>query len=291
MWWHDEEYPTIRKRKNSRKRKSSREPLLLVNARVKEQRRMWRQRWTSVFILTLSLAAAVWLLLLGTQSLGKLLFSDNDQFVINELVIESDGSLVTARRVKEWAQIDEGMNLFDIDIEETQRKLSAMVPVIESVTIRRVLPDKMVIQVRERQALARLGRHRQGIPLALDREGYVLGPSSRSPNLPVVFGVRQVGLRPGSFLDSADVQDVLCVLNTCDTTRLGKYLKIASIDISDPTQMDLRLEGGARVLLSPSDVTQRMRKVAAILQTSEQKGLIPMVIDATGNNNFPVQYR
>jgi len=178
-----------------------------------------------------------------------------------------------------------------VDIDAIQHLLVSRVPIIEKVVVRRELPDTLVIQVTERQALAQLDKQGNYIPLALDHEGYVLGPSSRTPNLPVISGVRQAGLRPGSYLDTIEVRHALDVLNTCDTSRLGKYLDIREIKVNNPDFMELKLGMGARVLLAPDEVEQRLRKVVALLQASAQKGVVPLVIDATGSNNYPVQYR
>ncbi|MDD4735864.1 MAG: FtsQ-type POTRA domain-containing protein [Kiritimatiellae bacterium] len=242
-------------------------------------------------MLTLSISAIILLLLLGTQSLGRQLFTQNDQFIIRTLRLESDGRQATPARLREWANVQEGMNIFTVDIDSIQHLLVSRVPIIEKAVVRRELPDTLVIQVTERQALAQLDKRGNYIPLALDREGYVLGPSSRTPNLPVISGVRQAGLRPGSYLDTVEVRHALDVLNTCDTTRLGKYLDIREIKLNNPDFMELELGMGARVLLAPDDVGQRLRKVVALLQTSAQKGVVPLVIDATGSNNYPVQYR
>jgi len=290
MWWQDEEYPRIKSRKNTHRR-SYREPVLLVRARVKEQRQARRQRWISIFVLTISLSAIILLLLLGTQSLGRLLFTQNEQFLIRTLRLESDGRQATPARLKEWARVEEGMNIFTVDIDAIQQLLESQVPIIEKAVVRRELPDTLVIEVTERQALAQLDKKGSYIPLALDREGYVLGPSSRTANLPVISGIRQAGLRPGSYLDTPEVRNALNVLNTCDTTRLGKYLDIRTIKLGNADFMELELGMGARVLLAPDDTAQRLRKVVALLQASAQKGVVPLVIDATGANNYPVQYR
>ena len=290
MWWHDEEYPRVKSKKNVRKRPVH-EPVLLVRARVKEQRMIWRQRWISMFVLTVSLAAIVFLLMMGTQSLGRLLFTQNEQFLIRELRLESDGKQVTPARLREWANVQEGMNIFTVDIDGIQQLLESQVPVIEKAVVRRELPDTLVIQVVERQALAQLDKKGSQMPLAVDRQGYVLGPSSRAPNLPVITGINQTGLRPGCYLGSDEVQRALHVLNVCDTTRLGKYLNVREVNITNTDYLEVQLGNGASVLLAPDDMTQRLTKVVGLLQTSEQKGITPLVIDATGANNYPVQYR
>ncbi len=265
--------------------------LLQVEDRGKEKREVVRKRWTSIMLLVLSLAAAIWLLLMGTQSLGKILFSDNEQFLIQQLILESDGPQATPKRLKEWAKVDENMNIFDVDIAGIQHDLESRVPVIKQATVIRELPDTLVIRVQERQALARLGKGRHGMPLAIDEEGYVLGPSSRRKKMPEIVGYRSAGLRPGSFIDTTDMRDALDVLTTCDTTHLGKLLNIQRIGLGHPDYLDLRLQTGVRVKLAPNDIKERLQKVAHILHTCKKEGLTPLVINATGKNNYPVQYQ
>lgn len=129
------------------------------------------------------------------------------------------------------------------------------------------------------------------MPLAVDRDGYVLGPSARSPHLPSITGIRQGGLRPGSVLRGTTVQDALLTLSICDTTRLSQYVRIRSIDVSDAEHLDLRLEDGERVLLARERIEPNLRKVAATLQTCRERGTRPVLLDATGDNNVVARFR
>jgi hypothetical protein len=97
-------------------------------------------------------------------------------------------------------------------------------------------------------------------------------------------------LRPGSYLDDPVIRDALKVLDVCDTTRLNDYIKIERVDVHDPDFLELQLETGPRVQLARNRFDWRLRKVAGILRANRQMGRMPSLINATGDNNFPVQY-
>jgi cell division septal protein FtsQ len=224
----------------------------------------------------------------GVRYTGRQLFTRNNEYAIRHLDLNSDGRLKTWH-IREYAGLEEGMNLFSVDIRKIRRDLES-VPLVRSVTVQRRLPDTLAVRITERVALARLGARRSGLPLAVDREGYVLGPSARSPALPAITGLPLRGLRPGSYLDDPVIRDALKVLDVCDTTRLNDYIKIERVDVHDPDFLELQLETGPRVQLARNRFDWRLRKVAGILRANRQMGRMPSLINATGDNNFPVQY-
>ncbi len=290
MWWHDEKPITVRRR-HANRRRPTREPILLVNARLAEKRQEWRHRISTIVLVTVTVLALAWGAMVGTQHLVRVLFTENDQFVITELDCASDpGGRLKTSHITEYAGLKKGMNLFGVDLDAVRENLES-VPLVSSVEVRRQLPDTLVVRVTERMALARLGSRRSKLPLAVDREGYVLGPSSVSPSLPAITGFGKSVLRPGNHIRASEIRDAIQVLDICDSTRLSQYIAISSIDVAHPEFMDLRLSNAERVLLARKELDWRLRQVAAILQTSQQVGRSVAMIDATGEDIFPVKYR
>jgi len=126
---------------------------------------------------------------------------------------------------------------------------------------------------------------------AIDREGHVLGPSSRTPGLPAITGLRDRGLRPGSYLEEQLVRDALSVLDIIDTTRLSQVIRVATIDVRHPEYLDIRLRDGERVLMGRDRLDWRLTRLAQSLQTAAQLGRSIMTIDLTVNKNPPVEWR
>jgi cell division septal protein FtsQ len=280
----------MKKSKPSRnaRRKSGRPTLLMVSARASEAK---RERWfrTGALVLgALILTVGIWGLVEGTRLLGRQIFSANDYFAIRHMDLHSDGKL-QPDHIREYAGLERGMNLFAVDLRRIRRDLES-VSIVQHVEIERRLPDTLAIRVSERVPLARLGRDARRFHLAVDRDGSVMGPSSRSPSLPAITGVRTVGLRPGSRLNEPRVIDALTVLDLCDRTRLNQFLKVESIDVSREEVMVLTLENGEQAYLPRERIKPKLIELASVLNAARNRPL--RRIDLTVDNGVPaVEYR
>ncbi len=291
MWWNEEKPITVRRRRKNPKRRRKKEPILLVKARKAEQHKEWRHRMGSIVMVTIIFMGIIWLSMIGVQALGKMLFTENDQFQIQKLVLETDpNGKLRESHIREYAGLSEGQNLFAVNIDKVRKALES-VPLVDTVEVRRDLPSTLIVRVSERTAIARIGRRASSFPLAVDSEGYILGPSSYSPDLPLIIGLHERGLKPGVQLTKSEARDALEVLDRCDTTRLSQLLKISAIEVGRAEYLDVRLVSGERILLAREKLDWRLRQVAAILQTSDANERRIAVIDGTGENIFPVEYR
>lgn len=262
----------------------------MVNARVLEKRKERVRRLGSMVVILAAFIVLAWLLAAGGRSMGRMLFTENLQYTLRELVIENPTGRLQDGHIREYAKVKEGMNLFQIDLRRVESDLES-VPLIQSVTLIRELPDTLIIRIQERIPVARLGREDARYHLAVDREGYILGPSSRSPYLPAITGVRKAGLRPGSHLADPFFKDALDVLDVCDATHLSRQIKIRAIDVGDPDYLAVLLTNGAKVRLSRNAVEIKLQALAGILMKPAPPGKRLARVDLTVDKNFPVEYR
>ncbi|MBU0679060.1 MAG: FtsQ-type POTRA domain-containing protein [Verrucomicrobia bacterium] len=240
-------------------------------------------------LLSICLVGVAFLSILGVRLFGRVLLSQNDLFAIRQFDLKSDGKM-QPKHIQGHAEVGEGENLFAIDIDEVRRRLEE-VSSVNAAQVRRDLPDTLVIRVNERVALARFFWPKMRVNLAVDSEGYILGPSYSSPYLPSITGFRTLGLSPGDQIHEGRFHDALLALDICDTTRINQYIEIDSIDVQNPEYLDVRLKGGERVLLSRSDLEVKLRKLVSIIQASHDRGVQVASIDMTVDRNFPVEYR
>jgi cell division protein FtsQ len=270
------------------RRRARREPLLMVNARIVEQRTRRLQKALTVVLVLAAAGGTIWLAVHGVGYLGRRFFTENDQFLIRDVQISSDGKL-TPGLIREYTRVREHQNLFGINLDEIRRSLET-IPVVSRADVYRRLPGTLVIRVSERTPLARLGDDARSY-LAADREGHVLGPSSRSPTLPVLTGIPDAGLRPGSVLLGPLAMDGLQVLDVCDTTQLGETLHVVRVDAAHPEFLELRLREGARVRLGRDRIPWRLEQLAEMIRKSDQRGLHMESANLTVDRNFPATYR
>ena len=278
-----------RKKRKNRRQGSRPTTLLMVNARLAEQRKARMYRVGTGAVILSGFSGLVWLGAMGVQFFTRLLFTENPRFSIQRLDLKSDDKL-KFKHIKEYAHLEEGQNLFAVDLAKIQKDLES-VPLVSSVDVFRRLPDTLGVRVAERVAIARLGKDDRRHHLAVDREGYVLGPSSRSSSQPALEGFQAEGLRPGSYLEDTLIKEALSVIELCETTRLGHIVKISQINVDHPEYLDLRLRKNIRVLMGRDKVEWRLKRLASILQKASSMGRRIFSVDLTVDKNFPTQFQ
>ncbi len=288
MWYRDDNKYSNRKLFGNR-RENRRNSILMVRARLRDQRRERAHRVGAILLVTVVVAGTIWMTLLGTKLIGQSLFSRNPRFTIRNLHLRSNGKL-QSEHIREYAHIDEGMNLFEIDLGQVRDDLMS-VPIVSAVSVRRKLPDTLEVTVSERIPAARLGEESTGYPLAVDQAGFVLGPTSVSQQLPSITGLQEKGLRPGARVGDPGVQNALHILDVCDSPSFSRFLRIKNVDVSHPEYLEVSLQRGERILLSRENVDVKLAKLCEIMKHTADMGQAIAAIDMTVDKNFPVQYQ
>jgi cell division septal protein FtsQ len=243
----------------------------------------------SVFVLIPLVAAGVCAALwFGLQALGALLFSQNSTFTIKTLDIRG-GPVITERLIREYTQLQEGMNLFGFNIRQVREDFLRRAPNVRGIQISRHLPDRLRIEVDERNALARIGR--RGV-LVADRYGVVFVQRNRTRPLPVIVGYTAGPLRPGYCVQGRALA-ALEVIDACEENPvLG--LTVAAVDLDDKDAVIVTLADDKTVKLAwakmgsltPASRRQLMAKlgrVSRVLQSEQGRTL--RRLDATLDGN------
>ena len=288
MWYGDDDNYSGRGLFRHR-RENQRNSILMVSGRMSDQRNERVHRIGAILLVTVVLVGVGWVVLLGAKIIGQALFSENDRFVITQLDIRSDGKL-QPEDIREYAHIEEGMNLFAIDLGQVRDDL-ASVPIVSAVSVRRKLPGTLEIVVSERIPAARIAGESIGYPLAVDRVGFVLGPKSVSQQLPSITGLQEKGLRPGAQVGDPGIKNALHVLDVCDSPTFSPFLKVKNVDVSHPEYLEVRLQRGECILLSRDNVDTKLTKLCEIMKRTADMGQAIASIDMTVDKNFPVQYQ
>ena len=141
-----------------------------------------------------------------------------DLFVVKdteENIIIDTGRTVTPDLVKMFLGIEEGVNLFSINVDEKRDELLQKAPSIKDISIKRYMPDRLVISIIEREPVARVGMDGQ----VVDDEGVVFARSSKDAStLPVICKTKTKGKPkkpvPGDRLQGMDMAAVRLAAST-----------------------------------------------------------------------------
>ena len=297
MWWRSA--VEQRRRRWARADREDRpESILRFSAHDRAGGKEWGRRTIMVAIVLSSLTACGILIWVGTQSLGRFLFRQNDLFRVRDIKIECNGDIITPKHIMEYARLSEMKYLFAANIEEIRENLLMKVPRIKAVEIKRHLPGELIIRIRERVPMAQLEANHSY--LTIDREGNVLGKATGSKTLPILAGYDLPGILPGVQLSAAGVRNALEVIDVCQTTPIGQRIRIVSVDVRNAQVLELRLANGERVLLAwthmgdPSSLArehleQKLVRLAESLKSAAHRSKRIVWIDMTLENNFPAQ--
>ena len=190
-------------------------------------------------------------------------------FKIKQVDVYGNFVLTTAE-IKEAAQIEAGMNIFSFGSYSALRRVVAL-PYAHTVSIERQLPDRIIIRVIERQAVANVATG-EGIPtyLLIDGEGMVLKTGQAAvPHLPKVTGLGFSGFSVGQFLvldneGAARIfEDILYLTDIFAVYDFSPDI----VDFGSPRDIVIYYENFDIAFGSMEDAQQKVRYLKGIMET------------------------
>lgn len=186
---------------------------------------------------------AVWCL--GELTLNKLVY-ENRAFAIDKIDAQTDG-VISAEQLRRWSGVKNGQNLLALDLARVKRDLE-MVPVIESVSLERILPGTLRLRVSEREPMAQVNvpvpRPGGGLDFKtyqLDASGYVMLPldprqraapaSQADADLPQILGLNAADMQPGRKLESSQLQAALKWIEVFESSPMANLVDVKKIDV------------------------------------------------------------
>jgi len=252
------------------------------------------RRSVTVIFLMLILAGILVGIVSGFKWIGNQLYAQNDRFEIQHLVISYTGSL-NEDNIRDWSGLREGMNLWELSFDEIEQKLMS-VSRIESVRLERKLPHTLLVEVKERVAVARIeGAASKRVPLRIDRYGHILPPKLKADDLPLIKGV-DLDLIPGTSVENEDVKKAIQIIGICESSSyLRNYVRLESLDLKYQDFIDMRLYGSpdkpVRVRMPRFSLKPKLQKLASVLKISQGQGQRVKEVDLTLDSaKVPVTY-
>lgn len=287
MWFDDRESTGRRWSRKNRRRFAPRHPILAVNTRLNAQRVQEMRRIAGIALILFVLTAATAFGYFGYVQTREMFFTQNPEFAIRTLDIRTEpGAVVTPMLVREYTGIEEGTNLFAVDIAQLRRDIIARVPNVRDMEITRFLPHTLRIDVYERVPVAVI-QPKRGPDVFVDEQGYVFAARARREGLTVITGYDGPVLRLGQRVEGL-LGDAVMVRSVSRKIP-GDLLSIVAIDVRGKLDgrddaLQLRTSGGTVVALwwprRGDDATRglqaledRLTFLAASLRWYRQNGL------------------
>ncbi|HOB99414.1 MAG TPA: FtsQ-type POTRA domain-containing protein [Verrucomicrobiota bacterium] len=284
-------------------RRAGRGSVLEVKMRVRPVRQARRHRVVFALFVAMLAVVAAGLGQRGWQWARQRLM-DSGLFALTSLEIATDGIWLKPEQIRQLAGIREGDNLLLIDMTQVRREIE-LIAQVESVSVERVLPHVLRIQVKERDPIVQIQaiqpEGEAGVVPAvfyLDRAGVVMPPLPTLPSspavvrafdaLPILRGLNNADLRPGAALQTRPVQSVLELLATFEPSPLAQEVGLAVIDISSPDVLRVTTDGGAEITLAYDRVACGLERWRLVRQAGQRLDKAVAFLDLAVTNNCPV---
>ncbi|HEX3857316.1 MAG TPA: FtsQ-type POTRA domain-containing protein [Verrucomicrobiae bacterium] len=240
----------------------------------------------------------------GEWALDKFVY-ENSTFAIASIEVQTDG-VIAPEQLRRWTNVKLGANLIALDLASVKRNLE-LVPMIDEVSVERVLPRTLKVRVTEREPVAQVNVPMVGASggiavaiLQLDMDGYVMKPldprqcviplSQMSAQLPVVTGLNVYQLQPGHRVESPQAQAALKLIGTFKHSPMAGLVDLRRVDVSSPGVVVATTGQGGEITFGLENLEQQLGRWRKIYDLGMSQNKMIASLDLAVANNVPVRW-
>ena len=240
----------------------------------------------------------------GEWALDKFVY-ENSTFAIQNIEVQTDG-VIAPEQLRRWTNVKLGANLIALDLASVKRNLE-LVPMIDEVSVERVLPRTLKVRVSEREPVAQVNVPTVGASggiavavLQLDADGYVMKPldprqcviplSQMSAQLPVVTGLNVYQLQAGHRVESPQAQAALQLIGAFGHSPMAGLVDLRRVDVSQPGVVVATTGQGGEITFGLENLEQQLARWRKIYDLGMSKNKMIASLDLAVANNVPVRW-
>jgi cell division septal protein FtsQ len=241
----------------------------------------------------------------GEWALDKFVY-ENAEFAIQRVDVQTDG-VIAPDQLRSWSGVKPGANLIALDLASVKRNLEFW-PVIDTVSVERVLPRTLKIRVTERKPIAQVNMPRvngaSGVAISvfqLDAAGVVMQPldshSSVIPlsqmkdgRLPVITGLNVAQLQLGHRVMLQQAQAALQLISAFGHSPMAGLVDLRRIDVSAPGVVVVTTGQGGEITFGLQNLEQQLRRWRVIYDLGLRNNKAIASADLAVANNVPVHW-
>jgi hypothetical protein len=240
----------------------------------------------------------------GEWALDKFVY-ENSEFAIQHVEVKTDG-VIAPDQLRRWSKVKLGDNLIALDLTAVKRNLE-LVSTIGSVSIERILPRTLKINVTERDPVAQVNIPRAGTAgsiavevFQLDADGYVMQPldprlcviplAQVNSQLPVISGLNVYQLQSGHRVDLPQVQAALELIGAFSHSPMAGLVDLRRIDVSLPGAVVATTGQGGEITFGLNNLEQQLRRWREIYDLGQRMNKAVVSLNLAVSNNVPVRW-
>jgi len=286
---------TVRNQRNSSRRQRKQQHLLDVKVRSRAATRQRNRRllaWLSSLLLFGGAVFGAWY---GGREALRRFFWRNPDYNLAQVEIHTDGPL-TREQILQAANIQEGKNIFTINLSAARKGLMAL-PQVDRAEVERILPDKISIDIAERKPVAWATGREDADPgsdpgaFLIDRGGVLMRAKTEAAeyfHLPVICGLAVENYEEGQVVDLPEVRAALELIRL--TGENPARLQVRAIDVSKGYCMIVTDERRAKITFPLDDIAGQLDRLGLLLASVESGRREIQTVNLLVQRNVPVTF-
>lgn len=262
----------IKKQKNKKRNNNNKSQ---VNKKKKVKRKMNPKIKKKIIAFFISIIVVVVLIV------GIIAFIRSSIFNIKQISVKIENNkVITESKIIDLSEIIVGQNIYSIKKNDIIKNVKRD-PYVESVKVKRCLPNKFEIKIEERSVKFQI--EADGQYIYIDNQGYILEQNTNPQDCIILKGNIASELTPGNRLEKADLDklsDVLKILQEAENNEIRNL--ISSIDITDKNDYLINFDTIGKIahIGNISSINDKMTYVKKILDVeSNYEGEIFVNVD------------
>lgn len=204
-------------------------------------------------------------------------------FIVKEIDVKGCERLNPAEIIS-TAKIEWSSNIFKLNLEEMARRLE-LNPWIEEVSIRKVFPDKILIQIKERHPMAIIQLEDL---YYIDSNGVIFSPVGDKDryNFPILTGFKNKTNQLAEDL----------ILKGIEFLKVAEQMKATPLDEISEIHVDrdfgiscISMNEGIEVRIGWGDYEEKLKRLSLIWSDLKKRRISPILIDCADLERFIVK--
>ncbi|MBN1353970.1 MAG: cell division protein FtsQ/DivIB [Candidatus Omnitrophica bacterium] len=162
-----------------------------------------------------------------------------------------------------------GRNIFDIDISLLSRSIKRDFPVIKEAIVKRVLPDRLRIEIIPRLPVAVI-KAQDFFPV--DMSGMILSSTVQYEGLPIIRGISMwIKPKPGEKIDDKRLENAFSLIDAMKENSILTDYNVTYIDVTDYRNLSFYLDNGIEVKVGSEDFDPKLKRLKMNLANPDLK--------------------
>ncbi len=288
--------PTNRRLSSSRQRRQQH----LLDVRVRARRASHhRNRRILVALAKVALVVAICAgLYYGVRTGLSRFFFENPDYRLSTIAIQTDGTL-QRDQVLMTAALEEGRNIFSVNLAQVQERLQQL-PQVDEAQVERKMPNEIDIHITERKPIAWITSEKAvADPFAsdaaflVDARGILMKEKKLLTDylaLPLITGCTTEALVPGKTVESFEAKAALELLRLTTTSFMQTRFQILEVDLSKGYCLAVKDKNHTQVLFSFEHLDAQMQRLEQFLVYSDDHQHPIESVNLLVARNIPVTF-